>query len=149
MKKVVLALITSLLFVACGGSSGGGGGNSVSFKSDSSSFTISLKSSINPGQGDYYHVKYELRQGSGSTILSNGSNWKGKVTTTCNGAYSSGTYNAYTCTTQFDTDSPTGDPSNETKEVKLYDGETYSLYMIEYSLFGENKETHIKSFTTN
>jgi len=155
MKKILsigLIMVVSFGFVACGGIGdtigGGSSKNSLSLNSDNSSFTISLKSGITAGEGDDTHVAYEFRDSSGNRILSNGSNYKGSVTTLCTNSYSTGSSDAYSCSTHYDTNSPVGDPQDELQEITLSNGKTYSLYMMEYFLFKDTKETQIKSLSS-
>ena len=136
-------------FSGCGGSSSNSSSNSLQLSLNSSAFTISLNKSSDSGRGDYYRVGYVLKDNDGKEIIDYGLNYKGSLKTTCSTSYSSRDYNAYSCATHYSTNAPFGDPSDKSKDITLYDSKTYSLYLLQYVLLGDTKETKIKSFSLN
>ena len=94
---------------------------------------------------DYYHVSHSIVDNSGSELLNKGINYKGTVTTTCSSTVSSSIYQEYQCITKWNTESPIGDPQDETNTIKIYDASSYKVILSEYSFSNGKKETEIGS----
>ena len=117
----------------------------LSVSGDTQHFEIIMK--VGDVGGDYYHVKYELQDSSGSRKLYAGSNYDGTVKTVCDlSAMNGNNTNSYSCVTSYDTDSPVGDPADETKSVDLQIGDEYTVKMYEVQ-FGDDRITNVGSFT--
>ena len=120
------------------------GANSTSLAWNNTGSEFVINTTIN-NTSDYYHVRHLIIDSDGAERLTEGANYTGTITTTCSKGLASGTYVEYTCITHRDTESPLGDPSDETNIVKLYDSKGYKVYLEEKSLSSSDKESEISS----
>ena len=95
---------------------------------------------------DYYYAAHSIvDSNSGISLLFKGASYKGTITTTCSSNLVSSTYKDYICISKWNTESPLGDPQDETNTIRIYDSSSYKVILSEYSLYSGNKETEIGS----
>ncbi len=135
-------------FTGCGTSSGGGsdggsgGGSnktSLSWNDTKTQFTIRTEAN---NLTDYIHVRQSIVDASGTAIFYQGANYTGVIETVCNRSAISGSYIEYSCNIHEETSSPAGDIADEKRTLVLYNNDTYTVYMDEYSLY-DTKTTKI------